>query len=48
MRDQCFLSSGQKGAGAATVRAEVEAAGFRLLAERPLLDENYFLEFARD
>lgn len=35
-------------AGAAVVRAEIEAEGFRLLADRPVMAGHFFLEFARD
>lgn len=31
----------------AQVKREIEAAGFRLLEDRPLLEENFFLVFAR-
>jgi len=34
-------------AGKETVIAEIEAAGFELLEERPILEENYFLRFRR-
>jgi predicted methyltransferase len=35
-------------AGKETVITEVTAAGFRLLAEEPILRENYFLRFRKD
>lgn len=34
-------------AGKETVIAEIEAAGFRLIEDRPLLKDNYFLRFAK-
>jgi len=34
-------------AGKETVIAEVEAAGFRLIEDRPLMKDNYFLRFAK-
>jgi predicted methyltransferase len=34
-------------AGKETVIAEIEAAGFKLIEERPLLRDNYFLRFAK-
>jgi hypothetical protein len=30
-----------------TTIAEIEAAGFQLIEDRPLLKENYFLRFAK-
>lgn len=34
-------------AGKETVIAEIEAAGFKLIEDRPLLKDNYFLRFAK-
>jgi hypothetical protein len=35
-------------AGQEEVVCEVEAAGFRFLEERPILEENYFLRIVRN